>query len=523
VIGRQIVGLDIGSYSVKVTHLVGGLRGVELVRNEQFVIPLTDDPAECDQAIREFLGRLALPRDHVVAALPANRVTQRHVRLPFVGEKRVVQATRFEISENLPFPLEEALMVCEQVPSSPGQTAVLAVVATREEVGAVLDRVRAVFGEPRVLETEGAVLGNLSSAWSFSDSGRVLMDIGHSKTTICLLLDGRPIVLRTIPVAGRHFTEALATAMNCDFATAERHKHEFGLFDPATHQPECSGVRDLLERVVHETLRTIHSVAGDPLAPIAPDEVILVGGTATVVGLPSYLEAQLGLPCQALGAPPESAGLEPISSAIAPVFAESLALALRVAPSTRVTSSDFRQQEFRYTPDLSGTLGQLQFAAALFGVALVLWVAGLGAQYAVATGRLNRVVAQQQEIFKQAFPERAPPANPLATIRRELRSTREVASLLGVTGSGQSVLDVIRAISEKVPRSIDVVLTDLRITQTSVKAKGTTRSYQSVDALREKLLLIESFESVALTNVVKTKRPVGHAFDLTITLQGASE
>ena len=39
---------------------------------------------------------------------------------------------------------------------------------------------------------------------------RLLVDLGHRKTNLCLLIDGRPVLARTVPVAGQAITEAIA-------------------------------------------------------------------------------------------------------------------------------------------------------------------------------------------------------------------------------------------------------------------------------------------------------------------------
>ena len=40
--------------------------------------------------------------------------------------------------------------------------------------------------EPRVVESEGASLANLSSFLGLDDVSRLILDVGHSKTNLCL-------------------------------------------------------------------------------------------------------------------------------------------------------------------------------------------------------------------------------------------------------------------------------------------------------------------------------------------------
>ena len=80
----------------------------------------------------------------------------------------------------------------------------LVVISPEESIGNYLDLMHRIEVEPQILEVEGAVLGNLCPFLGLSDSARLALDIGHSGTNVCLLVDGKPVVLRSIPDAGHH-------------------------------------------------------------------------------------------------------------------------------------------------------------------------------------------------------------------------------------------------------------------------------------------------------------------------------
>ena len=81
------------------------------------------------------------------------------------------------------------------------------------------------------LDQPCAALGNLAGAWDGFEGARVVMDVGHSKTNVSLLLDGGPVMLRSIPVAGAHLTEAIAKHTRLAWDEAQDLKHASGLFD----------------------------------------------------------------------------------------------------------------------------------------------------------------------------------------------------------------------------------------------------------------------------------------------------
>lgn len=522
-IGRDVVGLDVGSWSLKAIELRAGLRSLQLSRIEEQRFDRNAPPAEIEATIAGFLAEHAFAGEFVVAAYPAQRVTQRHVRFPFSGAKRVQQALRFEIEEALPFPVGDSVLTHEYAEFPEGQTHALGVLAPREELAEYLASLARAGADPRVVEIEGAALGNLAGAWDGFDGARVLMDIGHSKTNVSLVLDGHPVMLRSIPVAGAHLTEAVAKQQRLAWDAAEEHKHASGLFDGSGTQPAAPEIAALLDRLVRETARSIQSVTGDPQAPISPQEIVLVGGTSRAAGLATYVEERIDLPCRVLGAPPLSSGLDELTSERVPSFAQATALALRGAPSARVTRSDFRQGALRYTPDLSVLQGQLRVTAGLFALTLVLWIASLASELASAASRENLAHDQLARIYNQVFPEAAAPADPAAELEARLADARELAVHLGVTGRGLTPLEILRRIAPELPVNNEVRLVELRIEQNSVRAQGIAKSYEALDGVRERLANIEGFSQVLLTDVAKVPKADVNRFSLTIQLGGLGE
>jgi len=513
---RRVLGLDIGSYSVKAVELRAGLRDLEFLRLEEARFSLEASPEEREATIQLFLAEMELDREFTVCALPTERVTQRHLRFPFSGAKRIESAIPFELEEDLPFPLEDTVMTHDQVLARPDQTDVLVVLSPREEVEAYLGLMSRLDLDPRVLEMEGAVLSNLFSYVNRSDAGRVVLDIGHSKTTLCLLVNGKPVLLRSIPIAGHHFSEAIAKDLHLPYDAAEEHKHEHGILEGGSAQPSCPPVQTLLDRLTREIARSIQSVIRDPRDTIAPSEIVLVGGSARMEGLAHCIGEQTGLPCSVLTLSGSEEGTEALAEANPLVFAQAAALALRGSMTARVTQIDFRKGEFRYTPDLSGLRSQLRLALTLFLVCLFLWPLTNWFERGGKLRHRKAVTAQIEQICEQTFPDADCATEPYQTFESEVRATRELANHLGVTGSGLSALEVLRELSERILPGLDISLRELKIERRSVLARGHSNNLRSVDRMKESLARFEWFEEVRLTDVQTDPRRGGKTFSLMI-------
>jgi type IV pilus assembly protein PilM len=520
---RVVVGLDVGSYSLKLAELSAGVRAASFVRFLELPLPSGAPSEEIEATIQLWLQSRGVTPEILVTALPTDRLTQRHLRFPFAGQKRVSQAIAYEIDEELPIPISSAVVAHEQVLARPDQTEVLVVLAARADVEQHLAAWQRMELEPRIVESEGSSLANLTHHLGLSDAARLVLDVGHSKTNLVLLLDGRPIALRRIGIAGGHFTAALARDLGLTPEAAQEHKHGEGIFERGSAKPVSATIRDLLEQLVREIQRSVQAVAGDALDPVAPTEVLLVGGSARLPGLASYLEERLGLPTRRLEETGEGESGERFAEAGPALFAQAAALALRGSSTERVTQIDFRQGEFAYAADLSGLRTQLRVTVGLFGLFLALWVASAGVRAFVAGHHLAALRAEIASIHAQLFPGVDPGPDPLKSLEAHAAETRELADHLGVTGKGLSALDILRQISSLTPEALDISFDELSIERQSVVARGHTSDFVSADQLKAELSKFEGFQRVLVADVKTDPRRGGKTFTLSIRLGGGDE
>jgi len=519
---QTVTGLDVGSWSAKFTELRAGLRGVEFMRFEELILPEGAASEEIEATIQLFAQQRGLDLDYLVSALDTRSVTQRHFRLPFTGDKRVGPALGFEIEEELPLGLESVVTTYDHVEVRAGQTDALVLVSTREEMERYLASMRRMELDPQIVDAEGAALANLSRYFGLDDVPRALLDVGHRKSNLCLLVNGHAIALRRIPIGGFHLTQAIARDRGWSEAQAQDHKHSQGVFERGSTKPLGSAVRDTLDRLARETLRSIQSVVSDPTDVIAPAQVVLMGGSARLPGLREYLSERTSLECRDLELPRQAEGAQRLEDVALPVYAQSIALALRGSRTERVTRTDFRAGPFSHGPGLARMRGQLQLTVGLLAAFLLLWAAATG----VRTFMLERDVrlreAQLGSIHQQLFPKDPAAKDPLAALEGRAREIRELASHLGVTGAGSSALTVLREISARAPADLPVELEDLRVGGRSITARGRIDNIASLDRLKVALQQYDGFERVEIGNVTADPRnPAQKSFTLEIVPRDA--
>ncbi|UCE86246.1 MAG: pilus assembly protein PilM [Deltaproteobacteria bacterium] len=513
----RILGLDIGTHAIKAVELRPQLRGFEVVQLRTERIP--EDGPPLPELLRDFLQTHGLAKENVVCALPGDRVSIRRLRLPFRDRRRIAQALPFEVEGQSPFELEDVILDWIEVGGDRTHAEVAVTIASRTDIAYLLENLRQADIEPRTVEAEGLVLGNLAAHFDLPGT-RLLIDLGHRKTTFCLVIEGRPVAARTVSLGGRAITEAIAAERNLDLSEAEILKCERGIF-PSALESGVPGAVTVVDRLAREVARSLGAfepaLRGGAVERV--DALTLVGGTAHLHRIDQYLGERVGIPAARLALPADTslvAGGDP------PIFAAGLALALRGTGATR-TRMNFRQQEFSQRVDFQRIRERFSVTAGLAAAALILALLGAGIQIVLDSRRadaLERLVAQA---YTEAQPGKPPPADVATAMRDAVREAEIRADFLGVYGGQLSALDILTEIARRVPKDIDVVVEDMRIDGGAVRIRGFARNVQALDSLETELGDFGPFSEIKVSDIQDEPRRGGYTFQLAISLAGGGD
>jgi general secretion pathway protein L len=516
---RRILGLDMGSHAVKAVEIRQTLRELSLVQAR--ALPVSDAPPSLPAELRDFIQTYDLPSELVVASVAGDRLSTRRVFFPFRDRRKIRAAVPFEVESQVPFELDDYFVDFEVVSETEARTDVVAALVPRAEVALLLTALREARAEPRIVEAEGLALANLAAFFPL-DGTRLLADVGHRKTTLCLCVDGRPLAARTVLVAGHAVTQALAAERGLGEVEAERLKIEQGVLGPQRSSPAATAV---IDRLARELMRTVGSL--EALLPPRDDgaggvdEITLLGGGAHLHRLDEYLSERTGLPVRRLAPAPGELGAALLALGDPLLFAPALALALRGSMKA-ATRMNFRQDELAHRIDLVGMARELRATGVIVGLAAVLALAGLGARIFLADRRGDAVEQQALALYAEAFPGKPAPPNVMAAMRDAVGEAQGRADTLGVYRGNLSALDILTEISARIPPDLEVVFEELAIDGQVVQIKGHTPAFGSVDRLRAELARYEPFSSITVGDITSDARRGGQSFSMRISLAARS-
>ncbi|MEI7899731.1 MAG: type IV pilus assembly protein PilM [bacterium] len=303
----RILALNVGASKIVLAeYLVKSGRPPELLNYGMAV--LNEDPdvetgtgAHLVSAIREVMKTHGIRPAPLMLALSGQMVFPRFVRLPAVGDDKLLQMVRYEVEQNVPFPIDEIVWNHQFIgDASSGEQSAMIVAAKTESVREITDRVLEVGLEPEIVDVAPMALYNCLR-YNYADlSGcTVLLDIG-SRSTNLIFVENEKIYNRCIPVAGNAITQELAKSFQIPFAEAEELKCErafVALGGVYTTEDETSEriskiVRNVVTRLHAEISRSVNFYRSQQGGSV-PVRMLLTGGSSILPHLDTFFREKL--------------------------------------------------------------------------------------------------------------------------------------------------------------------------------------------------------------------------------------
>lgn len=293
-------GIELGSGAIKALKLgVTSSGDIEVL--DFIVIPhkkvLSTPDLDPDDAMRVAVGQLASQYDlsgaPIAVSVPGSQSFARFAKLPPVEPKQVAGVVKFEAGQQIPFDLSEVEWDYQTFvsPESPEvEVGIFAI--TKQRIDRELRLLRDVGLNPDTITVAPVAAYNaMAYDLQFTEDtpGTVIMDVGTNSTDLIVADKGR-VWIRTFPIGGHHFTEALVEKFNLSYAKAERLKREAERSKHSRHVFQAmKGVFADLAQETQQSIGYHKSLHADSDLK----RVIGVGSTFKLPGLRRFLKQQL--------------------------------------------------------------------------------------------------------------------------------------------------------------------------------------------------------------------------------------
>lgn len=522
---QKIIGLDIGSYSIKAVEIVNKYKSYEISNFYENVIPQIDElspdvmlPACMEQLFQEN----ELKADRIVTAMPGQYISSRILPFNFSDPHKIEAAVFAEIEDAVPFNLDE-MIVDHQILGQMAQKTVALVVMTKKAfLASFLEHLHRIDIDPKVVDVDSLAFYNLCPYLEM-ESGKCygLVDVGHEKTSVCLVQDGVLRMFRSINLGGRYITEFLARDLEVSFNEAQRIKHRVSRM--LTEQDQGSDLssedRTVADRItiasnaiVKELGRTLYAFKTWEKSPI--ERIYLSGGSSVIKNFDQYLTTNLEV--ETFHNRLEKSGLkikEHLTEQM-PSMSQSLSIGIRAVTSVKRHSQiNLRKGPFAYVQDYESVFKAAGSVFKIVAVALLL----LSFSYGIKYYSYNKQIEKLQKVYKKELFSTVPDLKRkfnserynFSIIRRDAntelrdRIARKKAATEGFVdlNSDSGALVALQDLSKAVPKDVQVNMVEYRF---ETKADGTGKirirveadSYDTIAKFEQSLRTISSLAEI---------------------------
>lgn len=302
---NQLIGLDIGSRTIKLGEVVAAKKGMTLQRFGMVDLPQGTmvegrirEPGVMADAIRGLVKELKIKERNVATSVAGYSVIIKKITVGKLSEEELQNSIHYEAEQYIPFDVNDVNIdfhIIGESESNPTQMNVMLVAAKKEIIDEYVDLIEMAGLTPCIIDIDVFAMESVFEENYANEEGNIaLIDIGANKMNINIVKEYMSTFTRDVAIGGEQITNEIASRLQCSFEEAEAVK---------------LGKTDKTPQDVHEVVYSFTSnwceevrQAIDFYYSTYPDEeikrIILSGGASQTEGLVELLSTETSIDVQ---------------------------------------------------------------------------------------------------------------------------------------------------------------------------------------------------------------------------------
>ena len=287
----HLVGLDIGSSSIKVAEITEAKKGSTLSKFGMINIApgliedgSVKDPETVADIIRQLFKAYNIKERNVAIAVGGYSVIVKKIVVQTMSEEQLQDTIQFEAEQYIPFDITDVnidFQILGENESNPNQMNVLLVAAKTDVVNDFVNLTQMAGMNPCIIDVDAFALQNIFEAnYELENENLALIDIGASKTSLNILKDGNSVFMRDVSLGCGQINQKIISLVDCSFEEAEEIK-----FGGQTNKLSMEDLSDIVSGVVTDWCTEIRRALDFFYSTYPEDQIkriILSGGGGNI-------------------------------------------------------------------------------------------------------------------------------------------------------------------------------------------------------------------------------------------------
>jgi type IV pilus assembly protein PilM len=302
---KGLVGLDIGSSSVKVVELKKKGSSYELVNlgmeplgPDTVVDGAIMDALSVSSAIDKIFAENKIKTKNVSTSVSGHSVIVKRITVGAATPDELYQAIPYEAQQHIPFDMSDVNLSYQPLGPAPTGTGtdVMLVAVKREKILNHTNVLSQAGKSPVVVDYDGFAVYNAFEV-NYDTPPELLvalLNIGASIMNIVIGRGGMPLFTRDVSVGGNQYTDTLQKELDLSFEDAEKLKQglEVPNVTPEQKTPHLRSVSEILLLEIQKTFDFFRQTASAENI----QHIYMAGGTAKIEGLVDQLKEECNIP-----------------------------------------------------------------------------------------------------------------------------------------------------------------------------------------------------------------------------------
>lgn len=306
--GKNLVGVDIGSTSIKVCELKPGRKGLQLVRFG--FVPLAPqvivdgqvmDAAAVAEALQLAFKEFKFRSRDVAISVSGQAAIIRKITVPLMTDDELGEQIQWEAEQHIPFDIKDVQIDHQVLRRSPddGQMEVLLVAAKKDQIEDYAQVVRSAKLKPVVCDIDAFCVQNLFEFTRGLDSLQTIaiINVGASVSSLNVISNGVSAFSREIANGGNAVTDEIQRTLGVPREQAEAYKVGGDRYDgivPAQVAEIIEGSCDSIAAEIQRSLDFFMATGGDSNI----GRIFVTGGSAGLPPLAQAIEQRSRIPVE---------------------------------------------------------------------------------------------------------------------------------------------------------------------------------------------------------------------------------
>jgi len=234
-----LVGLDIGSRSLKAAEILESKRGRELksfgiteIAHGAIEDGTINDPESVAESIRQLFKAYNIKERNVAISIGGYSVIVKKIAVQTMDEDQLQETIHFEAEQYIPFDISDVnldFQILGDNETNPNQMNVFLVAAKKEMVNDYVNLANLAGLNPCIVDVEAFALQNTFEAnYDTAGDNVALIDIGASKTSLNILKGNNSVFMRDVSLGCMQINQKIISLIDCSYDDAEQLKYGGG-------------------------------------------------------------------------------------------------------------------------------------------------------------------------------------------------------------------------------------------------------------------------------------------------------